>query len=55
MTFEALMANRERLRCRRIALTHLGPEMVANLAAAQERIARDPSVVIAEDGAELVL
>ena len=55
MTFETVMAQRERLRCRRIALTHLGPEMVANLAAARERIAGDPSVAIAEDGAELVL
>jgi ribonuclease BN (tRNA processing enzyme) len=55
MTFETLMEQRERLRCRRIALTHLGPDMVANLAAVREHLAGDPSVVIAEDGAELVL
>jgi ribonuclease BN (tRNA processing enzyme) len=55
MTFRAVLGQRPRLRCRRLALTHLGPEMIANLAAARDELAAHPDVLLAEDGLALEL
>jgi ribonuclease BN (tRNA processing enzyme) len=55
MTFRAVIEQRPRLRCRRLALTHLGPEMIANLAAVRDELAAHPDVILAEDGLALEL
>ncbi|MFN2520732.1 MAG: MBL fold metallo-hydrolase [Candidatus Limnocylindria bacterium] len=45
MTYRALEAERERLRCGRILLTHVGPEMLAHEAESAIELARDGMVV----------
>ncbi len=45
MTYRTLEAERERLRCARILLTHVGPEMLARAGESAIEIARDGMVV----------
>ena len=45
MTYRTLEAQRDRLRCARILLTHVGPEMLAHAADSAIELARDRMVV----------
>lgn len=55
MSYRALMAQRARLRCRRLLLTHLGHDLLAHVDAVRTELAGDPAVQLAEDGTTVAL
>ena len=54
-SYRVLLAERPRLRCPRLALTHLGPSVLARLPEIRAELAADPTTFVAEDGLTLEL
>jgi ribonuclease BN (tRNA processing enzyme) len=54
-SYRTLLEQRPHLRSRLLALTHLGPAMVARLPEVRAELAADPTIVVAEDGMSLTL
>lgn len=53
--YRTLRELRPRLRCRRLVLTHFGPDMVERLDEVRAELADDPSTLVAEEGMVLEL
>jgi ribonuclease BN (tRNA processing enzyme) len=53
--YRTLRELRPRLRCRRLVLTHFGPDMIERLDEVRAELAGDPTTLVADDGMTLQL